>query len=130
MASPMMHSRSTGPSAARPSPRRENGVAPLPLSWMSRRRPSRSNTSPSRIARPSPSEGEKPPNWCPAYAWARGSAPSGTALPASAATPSAEAIQVGSRPSSSASGALAHSSRGAATGTGGSRANIRSGRRA
>ena len=48
-------SRSTGPSAARPSPRRENGVRPAPLSWMSRRAPSRPVTSPSRIARPSPS---------------------------------------------------------------------------
>ena len=32
MASLMMYSRSIGPSAARPSPRRENGVGPEPLS--------------------------------------------------------------------------------------------------
>ena len=35
IASLMMYSRSIGPSAARPSPRRENGVGPAPLSWMS-----------------------------------------------------------------------------------------------
>ena len=40
MASLTRYSRSTGPSAARPSPPRENGVRPAPLSWMSRRRPS------------------------------------------------------------------------------------------
>ncbi len=40
IASLTMYSRSTGPSAARPSPRRENGVGPDPLSWMSRRTPS------------------------------------------------------------------------------------------
>ena len=40
IASLTMYSRSTGPSAARPSPRRENGVGPEPLSWMSRRTPS------------------------------------------------------------------------------------------
>ena len=39
IASLTMYSRSTGPSAARPSPRRENGVGPDPLSWMSRRTP-------------------------------------------------------------------------------------------
>ena len=32
IASLTMYSRSTGPSAARPSPRRENGVGPEPLS--------------------------------------------------------------------------------------------------
>ena len=63
IASLTRYSRSTGPSAARPSPRRENGVGPEPFSWMSRRTPSRSITSPSRMARPSPSCGEKPPNW-------------------------------------------------------------------
>ena len=40
MASLTMYSRSTGPSAARPSPSREKGVRPEPLSWMSRRVPS------------------------------------------------------------------------------------------
>ncbi len=35
----MRYSRSTGPRAARPSPRREKGVGPEPLSWMSRRVP-------------------------------------------------------------------------------------------
>ena len=45
------------PEAARPSPRREKGVRPEPLSWMSRRTPLRSTTSPSRMARPSPSWG-------------------------------------------------------------------------
>ena len=40
MASLTTYSRSTGPSAARPSPRREKGVGPEPLSWMSRRTPS------------------------------------------------------------------------------------------
>ena len=39
--------------------RRENGVWPEPLSWMSRRAPRVSMTSPSRIARPSPSCGTK-----------------------------------------------------------------------
>ena len=35
MASLTMYSRKTGPSAALPSPRREKGVGPEPLSWMS-----------------------------------------------------------------------------------------------
>jgi hypothetical protein len=35
MASLTMYSRKTGPSAALPSPPRENGVGPEPLSWMS-----------------------------------------------------------------------------------------------
>ena len=55
IASLTMYSRSTGPTAARPSPRRENGVGPEPLSWISRRRPCRSETSPNKMARPSPS---------------------------------------------------------------------------
>ena len=66
IASPTSTSRSIGPTAALPSPPRENGVRPEPLNAMSRRRPARSITSPSSIARPSPSCGEKPPNWCPA----------------------------------------------------------------
>src|SRR6056297_2171701 len=66
IASETMYSRITGPSQARPSPIRENGVLPAPFSWMSRRRPSRSITSPRRIARPSPSCGTNPPNWWPA----------------------------------------------------------------
>ena len=66
IASLMMYSRSTGPSAARPSPRRENGVGPEPFSWMSRRMPSGPTISPSRTARPSPSCGTKLPNWWPA----------------------------------------------------------------
>jgi len=37
----------------------KNGVGPDPLSWMSRRTPSASITSPSRMARPSPSCGTK-----------------------------------------------------------------------
>ena len=40
IASLITYSRSTGPNAARPSPPRENGVRPEPLSCMSRRRPS------------------------------------------------------------------------------------------
>ena len=60
------YSRRTGPSHARPSPRREKGVLPLPFNWMSNRAPSGATTSPSSTARPSPSWGEKPPNWCPA----------------------------------------------------------------
>ena len=35
IASLMMYSRSIGPSAARPSPRRENRVCPAPFNWMS-----------------------------------------------------------------------------------------------
>jgi hypothetical protein len=66
MASPINTSRSIGPTAALPSPPRENGVRPEPFRAMSRRRPARSITSPSNTARPSPSCGEKPPNWWPA----------------------------------------------------------------
>jgi len=44
-----MYSRRTGPSAARPSPRREYGVGPASLIWMSRRTPARSMTSPRRM---------------------------------------------------------------------------------
>ena len=50
IASLTRYSRSTGPKAARPSPRRENGVGPAPFNWTSRQSPLRSTTSPSRIA--------------------------------------------------------------------------------
>ena len=60
-----MYSRNMGPSAARPSPRRENGVGPEPLSWMSKRSPRGVSCSPSRMARPSPST-TKLPYWWPA----------------------------------------------------------------
>ena len=43
IASLTMYSRSIGPTAARPSPPRANGVAPEPLRWMSRSRPSRAD---------------------------------------------------------------------------------------
>ena len=46
--------------------RARTACGPQPLSWMSRRWPSLPTTSPSRIARPSPSWGTKPPNWWPA----------------------------------------------------------------
>ena len=39
IASLMMYSRSIGPSAARPSPRRENRVSPAPFSCTSTRSP-------------------------------------------------------------------------------------------
>ena len=123
IASLTTYSRSTGPSAARPSPPRENGVRPAPLSWMSRRLPSLPTTSPSRIARPSPSCGTKLPNWCPAYASAIGSAPSGSALPASICAPSRERRAVRRRaPSSSASARLTFTTRGALTCVGATRA--------
>ena len=80
IASPISTRAASGPTAAWPSPPRENGVRPEPLKCMSRRRPCRSTTSPSSSARPSPSCGEKPPNWWPAYACAIGSAPSGNAV--------------------------------------------------
>ena len=73
IASLMTYSRSIGPSAARPSPPRENRVRPDPLNWTSTSRPSGVRCSPSRMARPSPSM-VKWPNWCPAYAWAIGRA--------------------------------------------------------
>ena len=60
IASPIRYSRSTGPTAALPSPPRENGVRPEPLRAMSRRRPCRSITSPRSTARPSPSCGAEP----------------------------------------------------------------------
>lgn len=63
MASLMRYSRMTGPSADLPSPPLENGVLPEPLSWMSFWLPLLSMTSPRRTALPSPSWGEKPPNW-------------------------------------------------------------------
>ena len=66
IASLTTYSRSIGPTAARPSPPRANGVRPEPLRCRSRSRPSASTSSPSSSARPSPSRGTKPPNWCPA----------------------------------------------------------------
>ena len=71
IASLITYSRSIGPSAASPSPPRENRVRPDPLNWTSTSRPSGVRCSPSRMARPSPSM-VKWPNWCPAYAWAIG----------------------------------------------------------
>ena len=65
IASLMMYSRSIGPSAARPSPRRENRVAPRPLQLDVDESPDGVSCSPSRMARPSPSI-VKWPNWCPA----------------------------------------------------------------
>jgi hypothetical protein len=46
IASLTRYSRSTGPSAARPSPLRENGVLPEPFNCSSRRTPVRSRTRP------------------------------------------------------------------------------------
>ena len=66
IASLIKYSRSIGPTAARPSPPRANGVRPDPLRCRSRRAPSSSTNSPSNSARPSPSRGEYPPNWWPA----------------------------------------------------------------
>jgi len=57
IASLTMYSRSIGPTAARPSPPRANGVAPEPLRWMSRMCPSGPASSPSSRARPSPNRG-------------------------------------------------------------------------
>ena len=116
IASPMTYSRSIGPTAALPSPPRAKGVRPEPFRCRSRRSPWTSTISPSSSARPSPSRGEYAPNWCPAYAWATGVAPSGTVLPASTSTPASERRAAGSAPSSAASSSLSASSRGAATG--------------
>ena len=103
IASPTSTSRSMGPIAALPSPPRANGVRPDPLKAMSRRRPCRSITSPSSNARPSPSCGENPPNWWPAYTCASGSAPSGSALPVNTAALAGPSSDVTSRPISAAS---------------------------
>ena len=66
IASPIKYSRSIGPTAARPSPPRANGVRPEPFRCRSRRRPAVSTTSPSSSARPSPRRGTYIPNWWPA----------------------------------------------------------------
>ncbi len=58
MASLTTYSRSIGPTTARPSPPRANGVRPEPLRCRSRRPPPASVSSPSSRARPSPSRGE------------------------------------------------------------------------
>ena len=65
MASPRRSSRRAADRVARPSPPLEKGVRPDPFSAMSLR-PTEVCASPRRTARPSPSTGEKPPNWCPA----------------------------------------------------------------
>ena len=54
IASLTTYSRSIGPTAARPSPPRANGVRPDPFRCRSRSRPSASTSSPSSSARPSP----------------------------------------------------------------------------
>ena len=58
MASLTTYSRSIGPTAARPSPPRANGVRPEPFRCRSRSRRRPSMSSPSSSARPSPSRGE------------------------------------------------------------------------
>ena len=55
IASDIKYSRSMGPSTARPSPPRENGVLPEPFSWISHLFPSELICSPIKIALPSPS---------------------------------------------------------------------------
>ena len=50
IASPNRYSRNTGPSAALPSPPRENGVGPEPFRWMSRRACDRSKLRPKQCA--------------------------------------------------------------------------------
>ena len=106
------YSRSIGPTAAKPSPPRANGVRPEPFKCRSQSRPLTSVSSPSRSARPSPRRGLYPPNWCPAYACATGLAPAGTRLPTKSCSPSVLLNHSGSRPSSTASGSLSTSRRG------------------
>src|SRR6478609_1409156 len=117
MASLTTYSRSIGPTAARPSPPRANGVRPEPLRCRSRSPPSRSTSSPRRRALPSPSRGLKPPNWCPAYACATGRAPGGTTVPVSRPRPSGPRSASTSSPSSTASGSFSTSSSGAGVGS-------------
>ena len=63
MASLQTNSRSDERNTARPSARREYGVGPAPLSWSSSRLPDDVTTSPSDMARPSPSCPAQLPNW-------------------------------------------------------------------
>ena len=117
MASLMTYSRSIGPRAARPSPPRENRVRPAPFNWMSTSRPDGVRCSPSRMARPSPSM-VKPPNWCPAYAWAIGREPAGRSWPANRAAAASGDSAPRSRPSSSASRWFRIDTRGSRTAAG------------
>ena len=66
IASEQRNSRIDERSTARPSPMREYGVRPAPLSCSSIG-PARPFSSPSRMARPSPSWPAQTPNWWPEY---------------------------------------------------------------
>src|SRR5690625_721343 len=106
MASLTRYSRNMGPSAACPSPPRENRVLPEPLRCRSHTCPLGSVSSPSKTARPSPSRGTYDPNWCPAYACATGSALSGSANPVRKFTPAADQRKSESSPNSRANFSL------------------------
>ena len=107
-------------STARPSPPREYGVRPEPLSATSHAnslelRASPPRSSPSEMERPSPSCPAQFPNWWPAYACAYGVAPRGTRAPErTAANSGSPAAPAGSR-SSRAVCALVASTRGVPT---------------
>jgi len=66
IASEHRNSRIDERSTARPSPMREYGVRPAPLSWISNDGPPAAGChSPSSSARPSPSWPAQTPNWWP-----------------------------------------------------------------
>jgi hypothetical protein len=75
MASEHRNSRIELRSTARPSPMREYGVRPAPLSCNSKADPPGISISPSKMARPSPSWPAHCPNWWPLYTLASGCEP-------------------------------------------------------
>ena len=101
MASLHRNSRMELRSTARPSPMREYGVSPAPLSCTSCG-PCGVANSPSKMARPSPSWPAQWPNWCPLYTLASGRMPGNSWLPVKVCRASSLWSQAGSRPSSRA----------------------------
>ena len=114
MASLHRNSRMLERSTARPSPMREYGVRPAPLSWIS----SPAAVSPSRMARPSPSWPAQIPNWCPLYTLAKGCEPGSTALPVKACKAASLRSQGPSTPTRRATLALVPTQWGSGNGVG------------
>ena len=113
MASLHKNSRMLLRKTARPSPIREKGVAPAPLSWISN-----PCVSPNKMARPSPNCPAHTPNWCPLYTLAKLCAPAIGRFPVSASSQRGDSNAPLGKPNKSATAGQVPTQYGAGKGVG------------